>query len=373
MMRAGLTEEQLEMRRTGIGASEIAAVAGLSRWSSPAEIWETKVRGYTREQTFLMRYGNVLEQPIAELYSEDTGRQHLSRPDTVRSPEHEIVIATPDRAVHLVPHDGERTRDWSTVDRLLQIKAPGWQVRQDWADPSRAPLGVPQEVYAQVTWEMAATGIRQCDVAAMVERDPLRIYTIPFDRDYFGLLLELASRFWVDHVVARKPPPPDASEQYAKFLGRAFPAQKNEVLLEATPEIQIAAQGLREVDGALKALKAKKEQFQNEIKLFIGDATGVVLPDLGKITWKQTKGGVHTDWEAVARDMLDAASAGADEKRRLALADIYREVIARRTTATAGHRRLCKPWSRQRGLAYAQRKRAVGRKAAADGGSRRSR
>lgn len=345
-MTTGLSVEQIELRRTGIGASEVAALAGLSRWATPIQIYEQKVLGLAKTATLRMRLGNLLEEPVCKLYAEETGRRYLSHPGTVRSPDHSFVLATPDRAVHTVFQRPKKTVDWESVERLLQVKTTDWRALEYWRDPQEDPTGVPEEVLAQTTWEMGATGVRLCDVAVLFDRQEFRIYTIPFDRAFFALLLETAQRFYVDHVLARRPPPPDASEQYSSFLKRMHPGEQPGAIRPATPEIERVADRLRRTEGLLKRLEAKKLEAQNQVKAFIGDLQGLVTSH-GTTTWKKTRDGAKTDWEQVARDLLDLVCPkdSPDEAQWL---DAYRRLLAEHTRPIAGHRQLIKPWSREK-------------------------
>src|SRR5262245_52949583 len=59
----------LEARRKGIGASEIAAVLGISPWESPFSLYWRKVNGWDYEPSSEMEWGTRLEPVIAEKYA----------------------------------------------------------------------------------------------------------------------------------------------------------------------------------------------------------------------------------------------------------------------------------------------------------------
>ena len=66
------TQEWLDFRRKGIGASEAASVLGLSRWMSNVELWDLKV-GYTNAQDIsnnpAVAYGNNAENLLFKLFA----------------------------------------------------------------------------------------------------------------------------------------------------------------------------------------------------------------------------------------------------------------------------------------------------------------
>src|SRR4051812_7645903 len=76
--RLSLTLEQIELRRTGLGAGEVAAGIGMSAFGKgPLNVWASKVLPMVKEpEIFNPRrdMGNRMEAFIGQLYSEDTGR-----------------------------------------------------------------------------------------------------------------------------------------------------------------------------------------------------------------------------------------------------------------------------------------------------------
>jgi len=344
-----LTKKQIEMRRTGIGASEIAALAGLSRWATPVDIYAAKVLPTKDDPTLVMELGNLLEEPISRVYAKRTGA-FLHRCTTLRHPKHSVALATPDRLVFRQRVLKAQALP-QAAERLLQVKTAGWRSRPDWGPEGTDQ--VPEDYLAQVQWEMGVTGQRVCDVALLIERDDFRIYTVPFNERLFGGLLEIAERFWVDHVQARKPPPPDASEAYAEFLKRAHPreAEAAKMILEPPPEIIDAAERLRVAEADEAAAKERADLAKNEIRSFIGDNLGVVGP-FGTITWKANKDSTPTDWKGVAEDAMRIAwdllgshpEAGTEKMNERGTGQELKGLVDRHTKRTPGARVLRKKW-----------------------------
>src|SRR6266568_3045016 len=137
-----LTKGQLEERRHGIGASEIAAVAGLNPYVTPTAVWATKVlpvpeieepeapkpgrdpaRWGTRIQKLVTREWFDMHQFHAMLEEEQIG--------TLWHPEVEIACATPDALA--VDQGGAWLRG-------CEAKAPGLRAGDSWRDS-----GAPEE------------------------------------------------------------------------------------------------------------------------------------------------------------------------------------------------------------------------------------
>src|SRR3954471_5849993 len=114
-----LTEEQLRLRMQGVGGSEIGAVAGLSPFATPLDVYATKVgERPPLEENHHMRRGRILEPAIAAWWAEETGAEQMREPGTLKSSTHPLVIATPDRAALI---QGELAG--------CEIKAPGQYAR----------------------------------------------------------------------------------------------------------------------------------------------------------------------------------------------------------------------------------------------------
>ncbi|MBK7350780.1 MAG: YqaJ viral recombinase family protein [Gemmatimonadetes bacterium] len=311
-----LTAEQLALRQTGIGASEIAAVAGLDPHRTPLDVWMLK-RALTEPfaGNEFTRWGHRLEAVIAGAYADARGVL-LDTRETLRHPNEPWMLATPDRVV-LDPGGGE--------ERLLQVKNRGLRQADRWGEPGTDQ--VPDEVAAQCHWEMTVTELDRCDVAVLIGGNDFRVYSLRRDPEIEAALVGIGRRFWFDHVVAGVRPEPTASDGAA--LARLFPTH-NDLLLLAGPEHVTLATQLLDVRNRIAALEADREALEAHLKAAIGEHAGLDLPN-GRITWKATRAARSTDWKAVVEDLrpfIEVDTAGATDT-----------IIARHTTAKRGARR----------------------------------
>lgn len=158
-----LTPAQIELRRSGVGASELFDVL-----NSPYRLWHQKVTGrsrFTGEEDFI-RMGNLFERPTAEDYAFRraqagsrvrllTTQTAAGEPVTLIDPKHPWFRGTPDflpvleRAGDLVIPDVEtiwRLRDSGCLDRGLEIKTGAavaeYHLEEDdrWGQGYRAPM-----------------------------------------------------------------------------------------------------------------------------------------------------------------------------------------------------------------------------------------
>ena len=69
-------EEFLARRKAGLGGSDIAAIVGISPWSTPRDIYlDKKGLAAPEQETDAMYWGTTLEDIVAREYSKRTGRK----------------------------------------------------------------------------------------------------------------------------------------------------------------------------------------------------------------------------------------------------------------------------------------------------------
>ena len=309
-----LTNEQQNIRRSGIGASEIGAIAGLSRWASPMDVWLRKTGRDTPRETTAMRRGTQLEPVVLSIYADETG-ETVTAPGalwpnggTLRHPEHPIVLATPDG---VVCRDGAPA--W-----LVEAKTARAHMGREWG-PSET--GAAPDVYvAQVTWQMACAGLPRADIAVLIGGDEFRRYPVAYDAELFAMLLECAEQFWRDHVETDTPPAIDGSDACAQYLATKH-ARESKAIAKADAELENVARLLASATLDAKAAERIIGECQNRMKAAIGDCEAIT-GEGWRATWKTPSASKTTDWKAVA------ASLGATS-----------EIVAKHTTEKPGSRR----------------------------------
>lgn len=298
-----LSRRDEAVRSTGIGGSEIGVLAGLSRWSSPIRVWERLVRGATTDDANLStELGVELEEPVARVHAKRHGL-YVRRCATLRHPQHAFAVASLDRAVWLEKVDTRRKvqaiEDLVGADRALEVKTTSWRMAQEWG-PSGTDE-VPEQYLAQVVWQMGVSGLRRAEVVVYFRDDnELRSYSVPWNEELWRGLIEIAGRFWRDHVETSRPPPPDASESYREFLVRAFPATTGPVLrVESGTPVDRLARWYAQLKTFEKRLTAELKIAHAEILTAIGTAAGIE-GEFGSVKWLRSPAKSKLDHEARA-------------------------------------------------------------------------
>lgn len=290
-----LTERQLEMRRTGIGASEAAVPAGYHPFMTAWDLWNAKVNGIVEAENNAMRAGSYLEPAVAKWYSDETGNA-VHKCQTRRHRKHRWMLATADRQVVV---DGKR-------GKLVEIKVPGRRGDR-WGYDSDS---VPPYVLFQAQQQMAVYEQEEVDVAALfLQTRELAIYSIKRNEELIQSLIEINGNWWRTYVVANEPPPMDGSSGASDWLRQRFGSPDQE-LVPATAEAEEWARSYASAQELIKSGELVKDLNGNLLRLEIGDHAGVVGP-WGKVTWKPQRG--RTNWKAVVEEVrcrLAGISAG---------------------------------------------------------------
>ncbi len=276
----GLTPEQQAIRATGIGGSEIAAVAEMSPYAGPLDVYLAKVEGLEIPDNEAMKRGRFLEPGLGAWYADRFGVT-LGQLGTIRHPTRPLAVCTPDFL-------------YSTADglRVLSIKAPGPQTADQWGEPDTDE--VPTAYLLQLTWEcgiLAALGeslSAEHHIAALIFGD-LEVYVVRFDPELFEMLLGKAEAFWAKHIAPKVPPPLTGSDSTRDWLARRFP-RDTRPCRPATAGEADAMLAFRDAAIALDSIEEVKALWGNRLREAIGDAGGLESPD-GRVTWRADKNG----------------------------------------------------------------------------------
>lgn len=271
-------EEWLAARNAGIGASESAALFGLSPWQSEFGLWAEKTGMAPREDfsTEAMRWGLLLETPIASEYGATTGRKLWTPPTpfcVAVDRDLDVLRATPDRWI--IEADGHEGRGVLEIKNVDGTKSTQWEE------------GPPIHVQVQVQHQLAVTGFSWAAVAALIGGNRLKTWDIERNDDFIGELRIKVAEFW-QRVRAKEAPTVDGSDATARALKALHPRDNGqEVKLPAE-----ASQWWAELEAAKedeKAAKARQTEARNKLCAAIGDNTFGVLADGRRIVARLTE------------------------------------------------------------------------------------
>lgn len=223
-----LTREQwLLQRGSFIGASEIAAIIGISPYMDIGNLWLSKVKAMERleapeDATFdydteshFMLFGRLLEPVILGVYEEQTGYTvHRPGLQIFRHPEYPFIAATLD-AYAITDFGDKRTAEAKNVDSFAQWRGRQWgEEGTDEVPPHYAVQGIQQMLVRE--HEGFAT---VCDFPVLFGGNTFKVFSVQYDRELAAQIIELAGWFW-GLVTRREAPPMNFAAKNATKLQR---------------------------------------------------------------------------------------------------------------------------------------------------------
>lgn len=313
-----------EVRRTGIGSSDAATVAGLNRWKTPLDLYLEK-RGLVEPEPAgeAAEWGTILEPVILREYARRNGVRVVGRteggevacfyPDgwidaagkyeparallgTLRHPDHPWMLC------HL---DGVALNEAGAVVRVVEAKTTGAHRSAVWGEDGSDQI--PEEYLVQT--QHAAEIVRAIagrpvpfDVPVLIGGQRWRQYTVEHDPELVATLIEIEREFWA-RVEAGDPPPAEPDERGKRALAKLYPQhdEGREIVAEPGSELEALARQLADAKAALADAEVCVTAAENAIKERMADAAKVV-GDGFSATWKtQTRRTV--DYRAVLAEL----------------------------------------------------------------------
>ncbi len=251
--------EWLEARRAGIGASDIAAIMGISPWSTPFQVWASKVAEIPEDEgSEQMKWGRILENVILDEWATDHWPVN-ARGQLIRSTDVPIMMATLDGVT--VGFD----------NRAAVVEAKN---RSEWSWDS-----IPEHYHAQVQWQLAVTGYEIGYLIVLFAGRHLETFEIEADNDYQTAQILAAGEFW-KLVEANEPPPTDGADN--PLMASLWPYH-TEQAVEIGAD---AAIELYEARSADKEASERRDAAEASIKATLGEADTAVVGQQVVATWR---------------------------------------------------------------------------------------
>lgn len=287
--------EWLTARRNGIGASEVSAVLGLSRYTTPYQVWLEKTGRRIPEALT----GEAIELGHSlELWLLDQAGALLSGKPSVKQTPHRLY-EHPTRSYRRASPDGEVVWGDNAGD-LVECKtaglAGGWGTPEGWTEDS-IPLGY----QLQAHWQMHVMNRPRVHVVALVAGMGRCLYTIERDAVLERDLVDQVHAWWQRHIVDGEEPAIGGGD--SSIIAELFPVSNNEAIdLSSTDLAELAQEYRREHEQESIAKKAKKG-LATRIKALLGEYESGWSNGKEVATWKPRIGNV--EWRQVLADLAE--------------------------------------------------------------------
>jgi putative phage-type endonuclease len=271
-----------EVRRGGIGGSEVAKILGLNKYAGARHVYEEKHGRPVPMDAQLSEYaemGQEIEDFISYMFTKRTGIPAVPTPGTLANIDRPWMRSNVDRYA-LDPETGE-------VDAPVELKNRSAYQLEDWKD------GVPDAPALQVHWNMAVGGWSYGWAVALVGGNTLRYHRIERDEELIGLITETCGRWFQKHVIEGYPPPADGLEASKELLGRLWTVKATDVVEVSRAKAEKLRKRRAALDAQIKELDRQKTTVENEMRLLCGGKASVAEVD-GKKAWSYVQNGAFS-------------------------------------------------------------------------------
>lgn len=282
MIPYGDREEWLKIRKGYVGGSDAGAIIGMNPYSSAFSVWAEKTGQVPEfEGNVSTRVGTMLEDLVAKLFTEETGKKVQRLNFTIVNDRYPWACANIDREII-----GE--------DAVLEIKTTNSYVNVKQFRNGEYP----EMWYAQMTHYLAVTGAKKAYLAVLSEGRDFRIFELERDEGEIQALMEAEKEFWNEYVVPMKTPPVDGHSATTDAIKKVFDTEAGD-----TADLSEFADLLRQRKALKESadnLKKEIDGIENRVKAFMGSSSAGTCPGFS-VSWK-TQGTSGLDREAIKAD-----------------------------------------------------------------------
>ncbi len=284
----------MELRKGGIGSSEVGTILGLNPYQTPYQLWRLK-KGLdpAPEENFAMRAGHYLEDAVSRFYADETGNEIIkaSAGDwIIVNNEQPHLRVSPDRTYW--PKGLSRR---ACNKGIVECKTTQMEIDGD---------SLPQHWFCQLQYQLGVAELEQGAIAWLTAGREFGYRNLVFDKEFYDWMIEEVTRFWMDNIAGGAEPLAINVEDVLLKNPRHIEGK----MLDADERLIETLSSLKEIREELASLDTRKKELEAEIKMAMGDAEAIVAPGANKplCTWKAGKDRTKFDEKQFARDMPDA-------------------------------------------------------------------
>lgn len=253
--------EWLQERKKGIGGSDASAILGFNPWKSAFELYIDKTSDEVEEiDNEAIHFGNVLEDVVADEFTRRTGKKVRRRNQTFVHPKHDFMIANIDRDVV-----GEKA--------LLECKTTNAFNVDAWEGDD-----IPPAYMCQIQHYMAVLDYDKAYIAVLIGGQKFVWKEIERDDEFIELMIEQEKHFWEEHVQKEVPPEIDGSPSASELLNKMYPEDNGEMIMLESDTAESLIEAIESIKSEVKEKQTLQKEYENKLKLMIGDAQTGVTP-----------------------------------------------------------------------------------------------
>lgn len=271
------TDAWLAERRASVGASEVAAVMGLSPYNTALDVYRSK-QGVDRDFDPLLSFVGHASEPIM----------------------HEWVEKFSGVPVKLEPAFMARSVEFpflhASFDRVSQNPFTTWQFKTaHFYTGHKWDEGIPTDIRVQVQSEMLVAGTRRAAVVVWIGGREFRLFWEDRDDTFINdHLLPALTTFW-ERVQNDNPPPVSSLAEVNQIKTEDRTLELSETAFETLERITV-------LNSDIQAQEKERDALKVVLAQYVGSADTLTVDGQKVATWKQQKGRVGFDKESFGQD-----------------------------------------------------------------------
>lgn len=262
-------------RTTRIGASEAAAILGLSPYKTPYEVWLEKTRRIEQwtgnEAT---RAGQRLEPLLLDHAERDLG-------DLMRD------VFVPGRGE--VPIGATLDAQVVSTGEVVECKTSGLTggpVVGNWGEPGTDEI--PESYLIQTQVQMWCARAEQAHVYAFLGNVLPKRYLVNYDSQLAEAIVDKLISWWNYHVIGDMQPEETFVPMEVYKRMKRQPESLIELGDESAAEVRKLIEQMESAKAVRKQVDSQIDELQSQIVSYLGSTECAVLPDGARITYLET-------------------------------------------------------------------------------------
>lgn len=280
---------RLEARRAWVGASDVAAIMGLSPYANPADVYWAKVAQLDGIESKATERGRYVERSVLDWFEDAIG-EPLERDVTVPCPDEPLIVSQLDGRLP----DG------------TPVEAKTAAVDTEWGDEYTD--AIPDSYVVQAQAQILCTGADVCHVPALIagfKSLEFRRYLVRRNEDIVAAIIDEVRDFWARYVEPRLPPTDYVPRLETVKRIRRLP----DTIVDLGETAALAWGELEAAKSAAKAADSAKDAAQAAVIAMLGEAEAGRLPDGRLLTYREQASAPSVNHKLLAANWPEAVAA----------------------------------------------------------------
>lgn len=261
-------------REKYIGGSDVGTILGVNQFKSPYELYLEKTGQIEKENLddkLQIKLGHKMEQVVAELYEEETGKKTQMANKSFTCKEYPFLRGHIDRKI-------------LKEKRGLEIKTTSSYNKTNYKDGE-----IPPTHYYQCMFYMMITGMHKWDICTLRDNRQLYITTVEWDSDIAEDMLDKLIEFWNCVETKTWDKEIDGSEHTTQAINNLYPVSlENSVVALSSDDTITSISDYYAAKENIKALETIVNSFENQVKGLMKDNEVALINNEYKVTWKSS-------------------------------------------------------------------------------------